>query len=188
MAKTSLVKVSRERERQNVLEVSKGSKLLVVVAASIFLSGFFVFNTANAASTYNVNNTLYSDNTGCVTLFQCNTIQAAIDAADSGDTINVAAGTHTTTGQIVIDKNLTIIGIGGKPTIQPDADLPVSDNSASGAWWLVNTGITFNLNNVILDGGSVAVRQAVRSHGNTTIDGVDFMNIVSAVQYKGTAI
>ncbi|MEX2013831.1 MAG: hypothetical protein WD896_00560, partial [Parcubacteria group bacterium] len=75
--------------------------------------------------------------TGCYS-----TIQAAIDAAASGDTINVAAGNYTTTGQVLIDKNLTIVGTGEKPVIQPDADLPVGDNNASGAWFLVNEGIT----------------------------------------------
>ena len=115
-------------------------------------------------------------------------IQDAINAASSGDTINVAAGTYTTTGQIVIDKNLTIIGTGGKPVIQPDADLPQT-NAVAGAWFLVNPGVTFNLNNFVLDGNGLKVQQAIRSHGATIIDNVDFLNVRNSTSpYVGFAI
>ncbi|TRZ54175.1 MAG: hypothetical protein D4S01_00010 [Dehalococcoidia bacterium] len=45
------------------------------------------------------------------------TIQAAIDAALHGDTINVAAGTYDE--QVVINKNLTLQGVGDSTVIQP---------------------------------------------------------------------
>lgn len=119
------------------------------------------------------------------------TIQSAIDAGTtvSGDTIYVSAGTYTTTGQVLIDKNLSIVGDAtNKPTINPAADLTANNNAAS-AWFLVNAGVTFNLTNVVLNGNGKKVQQAVRSHGTTSISNVDFANIVNSTSpYVGFAI
>jgi hypothetical protein len=115
------------------------------------------------------------------------TIQAAINAAAPGDTINVGAGAYTTTGQVLIDKNLTIIGTGGKPVISPAADLTATTNVA-GAWFLINPGVTFNLQNVAINGNGKVVTQAIRNHGNSTIDNVDFSNIYGGHKYVGLAV
>nr|MBC8434339.1 hypothetical protein [Candidatus Desulfatibia vada] len=51
-----------------------------------------------------------------------NTLQDGIDAVEQGGTVNVTAGTYVQTGDLVIDKTLTVIGTSGdgKPTIQFD--------------------------------------------------------------------
>lgn len=117
------------------------------------------------------------------------TIQAAVNAATSGDTISVAEGIYTTMGQLVIGKNLTITSSDPiKPVVGPGANLPANNNVA-GAWLLVNSGITLNLSNMVLDGDGWVVHQGVRSHGSTTINGVDFRNIKNAANpYVGFAV
>ena len=115
------------------------------------------------------------------------TIQAAISAAASGDTINVAAGTYTETGQIVIDKNLSIVGADKTTTIiKPDSNTG-SGSGDAGAWILVNDGITFNLSKVLLDGAGRDIRQAVRYKGSGTVDDVVIQNMVYP-GYLGWAI
>jgi len=121
------------------------------------------------------------------------TIQAAINAASSGDTINVAAGTYIE--QVVINKNLTLSGT-GNPTIRapatvsyytfPEGDAnqwePVvlafggtlaADNiSISGAGQ-----ITVNISGFIVDGNSripsPTSRRAVGILYRNVIGGVD---------------
>ncbi len=68
---------------------------LVFIAAAFIVSGFFVANSASAATIINV------------PVDQL-TIQEAINAAFAGDTINVLPGTYTE--DLTIDKQLTITG------------------------------------------------------------------------------
>jgi pectin methylesterase-like acyl-CoA thioesterase len=59
---------------------------------------------AQAATTWTV----------CATGCNYSTIQGAVTSAVSGDTVNVATGTYTE--QLVIDKNLTLVGSAGAAT------------------------------------------------------------------------
>ena len=106
------------------------------------------------------------------------TIQAAIAAAVAGDTINVAPGEYVEVGQIVINKNLTIVGADKATTIIKPAQNTgsVADERA---WFLVNSGVEFNLSNVTLDGAGYQIHQAIRTHGSGTIDN----NIIKNMYY-----
>jgi|GEM_PF-3663231 hypothetical protein len=108
-------------------------------------------------------------------------IQSAIANASSGNIIHILAGTYTEIGQIVISKNLTIIGASKTTTIiKPDADY-------NNGWFLVNAGITFNLSRVALDGTGHAINKAIVHKGNGIIDNNKFTGIKNG-SYAGTAI
>ena len=118
------------------------------------------------------------------------TIQAAIVAASAGDIINVEAGTYTEIGQIVINKNLSIIGADKNTTIiKPNQN---TDNSGDAkGWFLVNAGVTFNLSNVTLDGTGYKIFQAIRDLGKGTINNCIFNQIKyneSGGDYAGCVI
>ncbi len=104
------------------------------------------------------------------------TIQDAIDEAVEGDTIEVGAGTYVEEDQIVIDKDLTIVGEDKETTIIK----PAQDTGTSGddrGWFLVEAGNEFNLSNVTLDGEGKDMVQAIRSNGTGTIENNIIKNI-----------
>ncbi len=117
---------------------------------------------------------------------QHDTIQAAINDADSGDTIFVAAGEYVEIGQIVINKDIAIVGASKETTIIKPAQNTGNSGDARG-WFLVSTGCEFNLSNVTLDGGGSQIYQAIRSFGSGTIDNNIFKNIGYG-QYYGWGI
>ncbi|MCX6092443.1 MAG: right-handed parallel beta-helix repeat-containing protein, partial [Candidatus Bipolaricaulota bacterium] len=118
------------------------------------------------------------------------TIQAAIAAAAADDTINVAAGTYTEVGQILITKNLTIVGADKSTTIiKPNADTGASSDAKG--WWVVSPGVAFNLSDVTLDGTGKKVFHGIRHKGTGTIGNVHFTGIQynpSGPDYAGFAI
>lgn len=87
-------------------------------------------------------------------------IQAAVTAANAGDTINVCPGTYTE--QVVITKSLTVQGISvanmGQALVKPPSALTNSLSLSSGnpiaAIILVDTTSKVNLTNLTVDGGS----------------------------------
>jgi hypothetical protein len=118
------------------------------------------------------------------------TIQAGIAATPDGGTLFVCPGTYVETGQIVINKNLTIIGAGKTVTIIK----PNQNTGSSGdprGWFLVQAGKQFNLSDVTLDGAGWLVHQGIRSFGSGTIDDCIFKNIAyqaSGNPYAGLAV
>jgi len=118
------------------------------------------------------------------------TIQGAIDAALSGDTLNIVAGTFLEGPQIVVDKDITVIGAGKTLTVVK----PTGDTASSGdarGWWLVETGNVLNLSDLTLDGTGFKIWQAIRHKGEGAIDNVLFTEIKfneSGPHYSGVAI
>ena len=114
-------------------------------------------------------------------------IQAAIAASASGDTILVKGpAVYTETGQIVIDKDLTIIGI-GRPTIKPAQDTGSSETAQG--WWYVTANGHLALKGVILD-GDAPTRQIIRGiygYGGVDIADCEFRHIKSGT-YLGAAL
>ena len=104
------------------------------------------------------------------------TIQKAINEVATGGTVNVAAGTYVEIGQMVISKNLTIVGADKASTIiKPAQD--TSGDGDTGSWILVNDSVTFNLSKVTLDGVGREIRQGIRFNGSGTVDDVIIQNI-----------
>lgn len=103
-------------------------------------------------------------------------IQGAINAAMAGDEILVASGTYTEGPQVVVNKNITIIGADKLTTIITPSANTGNSGDARG-WFLVNAGITLNMSNVTLDGTGRLVFMGILNKGNGTIDNCRFMNI-----------
>ncbi len=134
---------------------------------------------------------------GPATQFGCDsfaTIQGGVAGVTSGGTVNVAAGTYIESGQIVISKDVTVIGADRATTIiKPDFDTGNSGDARG--WFLVNDGFTFNLSKVTLDGTGHLVYQGIRDKGQGTIDDCAFTNIaypgysgVGIAAFGGTAM
>lgn len=117
------------------------------------------------------------------------TIVGGMDGVSSS-TVHVAAGNYTEQGQIVIARDLAIVGAGAAST----TILPSQNTGSSGddrGWFLVNDGVKFDLSHVTLDGSGYLVYQGIRHKGYGTIDNCAFTGIKyneSGPTYAGVAI
>ena len=105
-------------------------------------------------------------------------IQSAVNAASSGDTVNVAAGTYVTPSQVVIDQNVSIVGAGiGQTIINPGFDTGDPSSGDGRGWFLIGSGYTVNLSGMTLDGSGHSVVIGVLDHGSGSVQDVAFSNI-----------
>ena len=82
--------------------------VFVALAVLLFAAANAAAAQAQSAQIWSVDAS-YPDNSGCVAATRaCKTLQAAIQAAAAGDTLNVAAGTYSE--NIVVNKSLTLLG------------------------------------------------------------------------------
>jgi parallel beta-helix repeat protein len=187
----------RTAVRLALIRGSKDMKRIswAAIAAAVLVVSFLALSSLPPAK---AGNTLVVDEDGYGSASDCDatdvaaysTIQAAIAAATADDTISVCPGTYVESGQIVISQDLSIAGAGASTTIIK----PAADTGSSGdarGWFLVNSGVTFNLSDVTLDGTGRKVYQAIRDKGQGTISDCEFTNIKfeeSGPSYAGTAI
>ncbi|HEX5798217.1 MAG TPA: right-handed parallel beta-helix repeat-containing protein [Candidatus Saccharimonadales bacterium] len=127
------------------------------------------------------------------TLSSGDSVKAAVDSSSSGDTICLEAGDYVVGEQVVIDNNLTIEGADTTTTVVR-ADFDTGTGGDARGWFLVNSGIEFNVNNLTLDGDGHKVWQAIRHKGPGTVDNVHFTDIryfnngTDGSPYNGNAI
>lgn len=118
------------------------------------------------------------------------TIQAAIDDADTlaGHTLEVQGATHTE-GQIHVTKSLTLRGATGGEQINMAVDTGNSGDNR--AWFLVDSGLTVHVQDLIFDGSGHLVHQAWRFKGDGSFTGCTFREIkynYTGPDYAGYAI
>ncbi len=125
-----------------------------------------------------------------MTLGTNDSVQDAINLANSGDTVNVMPGTYVEAGQILVDKDINIIGDpGNRPIIMTDSDTGNSGDPRG--WFLQTAGTHLELRNLELDGAGYLVYQGIRSHGSGVLDNCALRNITyneSGPTYGGVAL
>ena len=128
------------------------------------------------------------------------TLKSAVEAARAGDTLeihgHVGGSPGIYAGPVTIDKNLTIQGSQtgnaknlGSPTLS--GIYAAFDTCAEGdsrGWFLVNSGVTFHLKNLMIHGYQKQIYEAIRHRGSGTIDNVAFEGISFAPGPQGASV
>jgi hypothetical protein len=149
------------------------------------------FNTLPLATLYQIESCMYHQGlrNGLVTYVANNlyvnsskVIQNAINYATAGNTVNVAAGTYTEVGQLVINKNLTITGANKTTTI-----IKPSANQTN--WIQVNAGVSLNISKVKFDGTGLTITRAINFEGSGVVNDCWFTQIKGESKYAyGTGV
>ncbi len=113
------------------------------------------------------------------------TIQSAVNAANSGDIIEVDPGIFPE-GIVTIGVNLTIqaSNTGLPPTITPTANTPgIGSQDPSAGWFVVNSGITANFHYLNFDASGKNIGHVIHHQGPGTITHCSFSNVYWALNY-----
>jgi hypothetical protein len=145
-------------------EIRRFNKVIGMIALAALLLAAVPAAKVNAQG-----NTLDVCPSGC----SFNTIEAAITAANNGDSIQVAGGTYDLAGTS-ITKDLTIIGENKETTIIKSTG-SISDDYKN-IWIQVDSGSSFELSNLTLDGDTQDLNRGI-SGSNLSIDNVIFKSI-----------
>jgi hypothetical protein len=145
---------------------------------TLFILGLaFVFPFGNSAQSMPTANTWYvastgNDNAACNTpSVPCATIQKAVTKAAAGDTINIATGVYTGTGNVVIalNKSLTLNG-GWNVGFMARTGLTTFDGEGARRVFTVNADFTVTLRHVIVQHGFALDAGGVNNHGALSIE------------------
>ncbi len=103
-------------------------------------------------------------------------IGRGIGALAAGDTLKVADGAYTEGPQLVVSKNLSVVGQSRAGVVITPSDDTGSEGDSAG-WWLIEAGRALVLHDLTLDGTGRRVSQALRFKGAGTVENVRFAHL-----------
>lgn len=110
----------------------------------------------------------------------------AISLIPAGGVINLSSGVYAQAGQVVMDKDLSLVGVDRDGvTFRPTQDTGNSGDARG--WFLVQPGVTFVMTDATLDGDGFLVYQGVRHRGQGAFERVTFRNMLYP-PYNGVAV
>jgi hypothetical protein len=118
-------------------------------------------------------------------LSPCLTLQYAINQASAGDTINVAAGTYTVAGLVLVNKTLTLRGA--------QAGVDARTRAAAESILSNSQGMSVSASGVVIDGFTIqdSTNGAFTGYGvwlNPGVDGTQFVNNIVQNNIAGLAL